>query len=96
MSADFSNVTKNIIAEAARRGMTRTAVHSALGWSYGPWNARQKNPAMWTIGELVRVAAILEVPMYSLLGTVINAFPHETDEGIKLGSLPITHEEDNE
>lgn len=88
MSADFSNVTNNIIAEAARRGMSRTDIHTALGWSYGPWNARQKNPAMWTIGELVRVAAILEVPMYSLLGTVINAFPQETDEGIRLATLP--------
>lgn len=81
MMDNFDHVTNNIIAEAARKGFNRSDIYRALGWSYGPWKRRAERPEEWTIGELVRVAATLGVPLYALLGSLIGAYPRQNKDG---------------
>lgn len=62
-----ATLPSNIRVEIARQDITVLALCDALGMSQPTFHRRMRFPGEWRYGELVRLAAILRVPVRTLV-----------------------------
>lgn len=65
-----SLVGRNVRAEMIRRGRTQDALASRLGLSQAAVSKRLNGRTPWDVNELAAIAALLEVPLATLLDGV--------------------------
>lgn len=63
-----AEIGSNVKAEMARRGVTQAVIASSLSLSQPQVSARLRGVVTFRIDELLTVAAVLDVPLDSLLG----------------------------
>jgi len=61
------NVTAEVRAEIGRQDLSQEALAKALGWESSKLRRRLKGRVSWSVDEIERIAAILDVPRSQLL-----------------------------
>ena len=57
------HATANVRAEAARRGMSIRELCRRIGMARSTWTRRTLDPRSWRLGELQKIADVLDVPL---------------------------------
>jgi hypothetical protein len=61
------SISRNVRAEVARTGLRAEDIARRVGVSLATWYRRAEDPSSWSINELLRLAAVLEVTLHDLI-----------------------------